>query len=414
MHLLFLTNYCPPFARGGYEQWCIEVAKELANRGHQVRVLTSRVPDKDVALDNDLVHVHRLLHLETNPGLWRTALRFFLYRKQHEKENIDTVKKLVDHHRPDVALLWGMWNVPRSVPALIEQLLPGRTAYYFCDYWPTLPSAYTQYWQTPSGQKWVRLPKRLLGHVALAMLSKECPAELQLEHLICVSQGVRLRLSQSILSAKYARVIYGGTHIEQFERNELSSLRDFDNRDLQLLYAGRLTADKGIHTAITALALLANDQRDRIRLDIVGRGNQEYDIFLRDLVGQHHLEEHVRFCGRVSHDEMPSLLHRYDVFLFPSRWDALPRAVLEAMAAGLVVIGTTEGGTGEILIENETGLTFETEDANGLARQIQRLLDTPELLDRLAINGHQAVRGRFDFRHMVDEIEQYMCKMAAI
>lgn len=51
--------------------------------------------------------------------------------------------------------------------------------------------------------------------------------------------------------------------------------------------------------------------------------------------------------------------------------------VLEGMATGLPVIGALTGGTGEILVEGETGLTFAAGDSEGLARQIRRLAEEP-------------------------------------
>jgi glycosyltransferase involved in cell wall biosynthesis len=78
------------------------------------------------------------------------------------------------------------------------------------------------------------------------------------------------------------------------------------------------------------------------------------------------------------------------------------------MASGLVVVGTTTGGTGEILREGETGLTFAPEDAEGLAEQITRLSLDPDLCYRLAQAGRQNVLENFTLDKMVQEIEAYL------
>jgi glycogen synthase len=108
---------------------------------------------------------------------------------------------------------------------------------------------------------------------------------------------------------------------------------------------------------------------------------------------------------------MPTFLAQFHALLLPSEWDALPRMPMEAMAAGLVVIGTTTGGTGELLVEGETALTFAPGDAPGLARQIERLLDDPALVTRLAKNGRRWIENRFSFSRMVDEIEAVLQEM---
>jgi glycosyltransferase involved in cell wall biosynthesis len=80
----------------------------------------------------------------------------------------------------------------------------------------------------------------------------------------------------------------------------------------------------------------------------------------------------------------------------------------EAMASGLVVIGTTTGGTKEILRDGETGLTFAPEDADGLAKQVTRLIVDPELCCRLSKAGRQTVLENFTLEKMVEQIEAYL------
>jgi glycosyltransferase involved in cell wall biosynthesis len=180
-----------------------------------------------------------------------------------------------------------------------------------------------------------------------------------------------------------------------------------------VLYAGRLTADKGVHTAIQALGLLPPHVLRTLTLDIVGAGEPTYERQLQALVEQHRLGASVRFLGRVPRREMPQVFAEHDVLVFPSEWEEpFARTVLEAMAAGLVVVGTTTGGTGEVLIEGETGLTFLSGDAAALAGQLGRLVETPALLSRLSDAGRQRVMNEFTLSRMVDQFEAELLSMA--
>jgi glycogen(starch) synthase len=409
MRILFLSNYYPPFGTGGYSQWCYEVGVELAHRGHEVCVLTSHSPLRTGISEEKDHRVYRLLRLEADLGLWRTALRFFLQRRRFARENLAHLQRLVAGFQPNVALVWGMWNVPRSVPALVEQLLPGHVAYYLCDYWPSLPSAYTQYWQTPSGRAITRLPKRLIGRVALAQLERETCPILQLQNPICVSNSLREQLVRAGVSIDRACIIYGGTQVDQFGTVLTNGGRAGECSNLRLLYVGRLEADKGVDTAINAMALVASQQGLFVTLDIVGTGHPAYERRLKALVQQHRLAERVSFRGGVPRSQIPAVLAEHDALVFPSRWqEPFSRIVLEAMAAGLVVVGTTTGGTGEVLVEDKTGFTFPAGDAEALARQIRRLLDEPLLRAELADAARRIVRERFTFQRMVDEIEAFL------
>jgi glycogen synthase len=155
---------------------------------------------------------------------------------------------------------------------------------------------------------------------------------------------------------------------------------------------------------------LVNKQRiNQITLTIVGSGHPDYEAYLHDLIERERLHEFVTFHRPVSKDEMPTLLQQFDVLIFPSIYEEpLARMTQEAMASGLVVVGTTTGGTKEILRDGETGFTFAPEDADGLAEQVTRLISDPDLCCRLAQAGRQTVLENFTLDKMVKEIEAYL------
>ncbi len=334
-------------------------------------------------------------------GYWQTALRF-VRRQQLNQKNLTLIRNIIAASRPDVALIWGMWNVPRNVPALVEQLLPGRVAYYLCDYWPALPSAYEQYWSTPSGRAFTRLPKRLMGRWALRQLAHDAPVRLRMEHVMCVSQGVLDRLKAANIALGEASIVYGGTQVEQLANYPIAAE---EPAKLKLLFSGRVTREKGADVALRALSLVPEPYRQRLTLDFMGPVSPAFRQELSTFASQHGLGQQISFLGGIPRSEVPAVLAKHDVLVFPSVWDAFPRAVLEAMAAGLVVVGTTAGGTGEVLLEGETGLTFPVGDVESLARQLHRLLVVPGLRKRLAEAGRQRVVSQFTLPRMVDEIE---------
>jgi glycosyltransferase involved in cell wall biosynthesis len=208
------------------------------------------------------------------------------------------------------------------------------------------------------------------------------------------------------------RVVYNGVETDRFlpskETRGVGLQRGLNG--LSLLYAGSLVPHKGVHTAIEAMALLAHKPGlEKVQLTIVGSGHPDYEHRLRTLVKQAGLEDRVQFWPRVSREEMPELLQKFDGLVFPSIWDEpLARMMQEAMAAGLVVIGTPTGGTPEILQHGETGLTFQPGDAEGLAEQIDRLGQDPSLRMTLSENARRLVLDKFDLRRMIDEIEAYL------
>lgn len=414
MRILFLSNFYPPARPGGYTQWCHEVAESLATRGHTIGVLTSDY-EQEQAPDNER-DIYRVLHLESDLFYYR-PLEFFLKWKRHEQENLAALAQVVEHFKPDLVFVWGMWALSKRLPALAESLLPSRVVYYLSDYWPSDAGMHAAYWRRPS-RRWLgRLPKRILGALAFSMLNGRGKPVLQFDHVICVSTAVREMLVEAGVPIQHARVIHGGTDVSRFlAANSANGHAQADQapHGLRLLYAGQLVPHKGVHTAIDAMAMVVHDREmKQVSLTVVGPGHPAYEASLHERVKKNGLQDHVTFRDAVTREEMPALLRQFDALVFPSIYEEpLARMTQEAMLAGLVVLGTTTGGTKEILKDGENGLTFPAEDAEGLARQIKRVASSPELLRRLAEAGQQTVLERFTLDRMVDEIEGYLQDVA--
>ena len=130
------------------------------------------------------------------------------------------------------------------------------------------------------------------------------------------------------------------------------------------------------------------------------------------MVSDYGLENYVNFASFVPRSEIPKWLNQFDVYLFTSIWqEPLALSVMEAMAAGLLVIGSEVGGQTEILHQDQNALTFQAEDAQGLANQIIYALEHPALRVKLAQAGRQLVVEKFTIDRMVNEIEDFLSQI---
>jgi glycosyltransferase involved in cell wall biosynthesis len=101
-------------------------------------------------------------------------------------------------------------------------------------------------------------------------------------------------------------------------------------------------------------------------------------------------------------DDVPELLASFDVFAFPSLFEGLCLAVIEAQAAGVPVVATPVGGIRETVVDGETGLLVPPRDPAALAAAIRRLLDDPDLARRLADEARRRVRETYSEQHMIE------------
>ena len=416
LRILFLTNLYPPASNGGFEQWCQEMAEGLWARGHQVHVLTSRYAAERIS--QEAGWIRRSLHMEMKFGSRTHSIDFFRQRKKHEQENLRILREVLDDFSPELAVIWGMWNLPRSLAAELERQLPGRVAYYIGDYWPTLPSQHQFFWDSPARNWFTRLPKALLKPFAKRIMMQEVAPELLFERLLFPSHFMLEEYQRLGMELKDAQVIAGAIETTLYTRRNGNSAKALpqnanDNRNQQsfsLLYAGRLSPEKGIETAIQAMEyLVCQHGLQEVHLAILGGGEHGYVNRLREMVRVAGLEQQVHFQERVEKEAMPEIYRQYDVFLFPSTWkEPFGRVIVEALASGLAVIGTATGGAREILQPEENALLFTPGDPQDMARQILRLMNEPDLRDRLVTNGRRTAVEKFDITRMVDEIEAYL------
>ncbi|NWG07487.1 MAG: glycosyltransferase family 4 protein [Chloroflexi bacterium] len=412
MRILFISSQYPPYELGGYEQLCQEVTIDLLSRGHEVRVLTSRygVKSKDGLQAGN---VYRTLHLMADIHYYK-PLDFFFKLPAQERENLAELKRHLDQFRPDVLMFWGMFAMSHNLPYWAEKWMPGRVTYYMASYWPIDVDIHASYWMSPTNRwvtEWIKRPLRTL---ALARLRREgYPPKLQFEHVISCSEYVRDRLVDAGKFPPHAGVVYAGADPRPFH-NYVSRKGISPGQRVRLLYFGRLVPDKGVHTAIEALGVLKEKGlADRVELTILGDGHPDYKNFLWQRVRELGIEDRVHFAGKVAREDIPEQLSRFDVFLFTSTWpEPFGRTIVEAMMAGLVVIGSDVGGSREIFQHYEKDMLFQPEDAQGLAERIDRLLSDPELCRRLIDSGRRLAFERFTIHQMTNGIEAFLADVA--
>lgn len=153
---------------------------------------------------------------------------------------------------------------------------------------------------------------------------------------------------------------------------------------------------KGLDVLIRAYAK-ARHAASGLALVLVGRPG-EAEAALRALVRELGLENDVFFYGNVPHAQVSLLLGRAKLFCLPSRVEPFGIAVLEAGAYRLPVIASRVGGIPEIIIDGESGLLVEPDDADALAAALGRVLGEANLGRDLGQRLYQRVASDFSWR----------------
>jgi glycosyltransferase involved in cell wall biosynthesis/predicted metal-dependent phosphoesterase TrpH len=165
------------------------------------------------------------------------------------------------------------------------------------------------------------------------------------------------------------------------------SLRDADALpgELTVLYAGRLTMEKGADLLADSF-LRAHERDPRLHLVLAGGGPEE--SALRERLG-----ERASFLGWLEGEALGHVYASADVFLFASSTDTFGQVILEAQASGLPVVAVAEGGPRTLIDDGRTGLARPA-DAEALADALCELAAAPALRGRLAKAALDEVRER--------------------
>jgi len=159
---------------------------------------------------------------------------------------------------------------------------------------------------------------------------------------------------------------------------ELHKTMEHDWSAPRLLSVGRIVHQKGLDLAMHALGGLKDlDWEWRI----AGDGPQMQA--LQSLAEELGIQDRVFFLGWQSREQVIKSYKQSNVFLFPSRHEGMPNALLEAMAGGLPVIATCIAGNEELVVEGETGYLVPAEDIESLQGALKKLLNDPALRQQM-------------------------------
>lgn len=218
--------------------------------------------------------------------------------------------------------------------------------------------------------------------------------------VLCVSDSVAATELELGLHPDQVVVVPNGVRIEAAW--PASSARDelgLDHDTFTVGIVGRLRPEKAHEVVLEALGKLIDDGR-KVQLCIVGDGPRRAE--LSHIAHELGISRDVVFAGE--HANAARLAAAFDVGVLCSRWEGLPLAALETMAAGVPLVASAVGGLPKLL-SGGVGLLVAPGDSRGFAKAIAGLQDDPAARRELAMLGERRVREEYSFRRMIRRVE---------
>jgi colanic acid/amylovoran biosynthesis glycosyltransferase len=176
---------------------------------------------------------------------------------------------------------------------------------------------------------------------------------------------------------------------------------------VEIVCVGRLVGAKGQHVLLAAFRRLLRDGHD-VRLRLLGDGPDRES--LESAAAQANLQSEVIFEGAVGAERVRCVLENADIFALPSFAEGIPVALMEAMAMEIPCVSTTVSGIPELIRTEIEGILVAPADEVQLASALSRLVDDPDLRERMGRAGRRRVQENFDLHRNVEKLaEMFRC-----
>jgi glycosyltransferase involved in cell wall biosynthesis len=129
---------------------------------------------------------------------------------------------------------------------------------------------------------------------------------------------------------------------------------------------------------------------------------------LKSLAHELGISERVEFLGWQSREDLVKWYHRSNIFLFPSRHEGMPNAVLEAMASGLPVVASRIAGNEELVLDGVTGLLVKPEDTDSLREGLRSLLGEEKTREHMGQASRKRVEAEYSWENVARQYSEIL------
>lgn len=381
--LVFSLSYYPKFY-GGAEVAIKEITDRCPSGEYEFHLVCLRFDSnlpKEEKIGN--VFVHRIGFTRKNPSV-EDLRRFPLHLNKLYFQFGAAWKALSLHRTMHFDAIWAVMAHSCGVPAALFKLFLPRVPYLL-----TLQE----------GDPIEHIERRLL--VLWPLFSRAFTSADRVQTI-------------SIFLAKWARgrgfkgpldVIPNAVDTKHFSQEyptkTIDDLKDSLGKrmgDIFLVTTSRLVRKNAVDDCIRALPYLPPN----VLFIIIGSGPDE--TMLKKLAEKTGVSNRVRFVGQISHAEMPKYLRASDIFVRPSRSEGMGNSFVEAMAAGLPVIATQEGGIADFLFDEKknpdkpvTGFAVSKDSPKEIAEQVKHIMEHPEKVRAVVRTAKEMVAEKYDW-----------------
>ncbi len=215
--------------------------------------------------------------------------------------------------------------------------------------------------------------------------------------LWAVQKGAK---NKPILVPNAVNTAYFSKPISSEILNEKRKELGLTEKNIALVTTSRLVKKNSLDTVIHALPFLSEE----VVFVIFGIGPEEEN--LKAECARLGVSSRVIFKGQISHEVMPTYLKACDIFIRPSRSEGMGNSFIEAMAAGLPIIGTPVGGIPDFLIDKQTGFMVEVDNPKSIAEVVKKIVANESLRINVCNKAKEVASLHYDWNLIANRMKK--------
>ncbi len=371
MKILIITNYYPPYSKGGYEISCKDTCDYLGKE-HEVFILCGKYGTKDTNVYNansffpgEVMRILEYIDYSSSDYLQKSKVEF---------RNLKKTSKLIEAIKPDLIYIWNQQSLSIA-PSIAAEKSGIPIVYDFGDFW------YRNYLSDSINSKIKKFVKAICPYMVSGKISWK--------RVISVSNWMGKVLADEIKPLRLSVIPRG------VDMNNIQDVQKND-KSLSLIFSGRLDEKKGLHICIDAVKVLRDNYPElSFHLNVFGAGDEGYVAQCLNKVIDHKLEEYITFNGKS--ENISNEYAKSHILLMPTMaTETFGRVVIEAMAHEVIVISSNRYGPSEIIEDGVDGFLIDPLDSRKMSEIIYSMYRFVDKREEIAHNAKIKVLNKYN------------------
>ena len=366
MKICMVLEFFLPYYNGGGEHRCYEICKRVAQRGHEIDVLTMKIAG-DTEFENiDGIHVHHI----------GPKIKQIPYRSKS-----DFIKYFFSVCN---------WILTHDYDVIDAQAYSPLLSSYVASKLKRTPVIGTIYdTSTNNNDQWLQSP-------TLASRMEKILLNIHFNKVITISHATMNSLVNDFgVNDKNLELVYCGVDIQKYDNVSTDTL----NKN-QIIFVGRLAPHKHVDHFIQVIKEIKPSYPD-LKFLIVGKGPEKENLVT--MINELKLNDCITFKQDLSDEELITEIKQSEILVLPSTREGFGMVLAEANCCNKPVLTYASGGTVDVVEDGYNGYLIESGNIQQFKEKTIELLEDERLRKKIGNNGRKKVEEYFDWENITDD-----------